>query len=379
VETGKGWGTFLPIVVDGKVFFVVADNSSTNKDEWTHAINAIDASSGKELWRSPTTTGWITSTPAVYNGVLCVGDNVNGKIYTINIVDGTERWTFSTKGSIEASPAIVEGTLFIGSNDSNMYAIDVASGAEKWNSPAEVHLYSSPAVIENTVFASCSDGLIAFDAASGVEQWRFDTGDVPCPSPAVVDGTVYIGGGETFGDRYLHALDASSGEERWRYHLQEDYGVWISSPAVHMETVVIASDGARMYGIDVTNGKERWTLDTELFPSAPESPILVDNIVFDIWQQNACSARDLHTGKELWHFDTTIWFPESLSVVNGMIIAGGYKRSGDSVTNYAFALGNLLPTLLAKNITLRGAPSEGAIERGKARTGAEIDHVGARE
>src|SRR5205814_5117047 len=53
-------------------------------------------------------------------------------------------WTYATKGSIESSPVIADGVLYVGSDDNSLYAIDPATGAVLWTaSPAN---YSSPAV-----------------------------------------------------------------------------------------------------------------------------------------------------------------------------------------------------------------------------------------
>lgn len=44
-----------------------------------------------------------------------------------------------------------------------------------------------------------------------------------------------------------------------------------------------------------------------------------------------------------------------------------------------YAIGNLLPTVLTTDVTLRGAPSNSGVERGTAKAGAEISNIGSRE
>src|SRR5215468_7182661 len=56
------------------------------------------------------------------------------------------KWTFHTRGAIVASPAIVDGTVYIGSMDAHLYAIDQESGKEKWNFKSSMPIASSPAV-----------------------------------------------------------------------------------------------------------------------------------------------------------------------------------------------------------------------------------------
>ena len=45
---------------------------------------------------------------------------------------GAVKWTFKTEGAIIASPAIADGTVFIGSSDNGFYALDQETGKQKW-------------------------------------------------------------------------------------------------------------------------------------------------------------------------------------------------------------------------------------------------------
>lgn len=46
--------------------------------------------------------------------------------------DGTGRWRFETGDWVYSSPAVVDGTVFVGSNDENVYALGGdATGAER--------------------------------------------------------------------------------------------------------------------------------------------------------------------------------------------------------------------------------------------------------
>jgi serine/threonine protein kinase len=108
----------------------------------------------------------------------------------------TKKWTFPTRGSIESSsPAVVNGVVYIGSNDSNLYAIDAASGTKKWAYSIQIFLESSsPAVVNGIVYVGSGDGnLYAIDTASGTQKWAYQTGGPIGSSPAVVNGVVYVG------------------------------------------------------------------------------------------------------------------------------------------------------------------------------------------
>jgi outer membrane protein assembly factor BamB len=42
--------------------------------------------------------------------------------------DGSPSWRFSTGKRVHSSPAVVDGTVYVGSNDGHVYALDAATG-----------------------------------------------------------------------------------------------------------------------------------------------------------------------------------------------------------------------------------------------------------
>jgi len=84
---------------------------------------------------------------------------------------GTERWQFTPGGAV-ASPTVADGTVYVGSADSNLYAVDAQTGTEQWR--FQVGGVASPTVADGTVYVGSADSkLYAVDAQTGTEQWRF--------------------------------------------------------------------------------------------------------------------------------------------------------------------------------------------------------------
>ncbi len=101
----------------------------------------------------------------------------------------SERWRFTTGISVISSPAVVDGVVYVGSDDGNLYAIEAATGSERWRFTTGDQVNSSPAVVDGVVYVGSDDGnLYAVEAATGSERWRFTTGGEVGSSPAVVDG-----------------------------------------------------------------------------------------------------------------------------------------------------------------------------------------------
>ncbi|MFC7072817.1 halocyanin domain-containing protein [Halovenus rubra] len=109
--------------------------------------------------------------------------------------DVKKQWAFETGNFGWSSPAVVDGTVYVGSHDNNVYALDAEDGSEQWTFETGDGVSSSPAVVDGTVYVGSGDhNVYALDAEDGSEQWAFETGDyVTRSSPAVVNGTVYVG------------------------------------------------------------------------------------------------------------------------------------------------------------------------------------------
>ena len=113
------------------------------------------------------------------------------------------KWQFKTGGEINSSPAISDGVVYFGSEDSYLYAVNIKTGQEKWKFKTKAGIYSSPAILDGVIYFGSEDSyLYAVDIKTGQEKWKFKTEAQIFSSPAISDGVVYFGGG----DSYLYAL-----------------------------------------------------------------------------------------------------------------------------------------------------------------------------
>ncbi len=105
-----------------------------------------------------------------------------------------QKWAYQTGGAIHSSPAVVNGVVYVGSDDGNLYALDAASGTRKWAYQTGGAIASSPAVVNGVVYIGSEDhSLYALDAASGTKKWAYQTGGAIHSSPQVVNGVLYVG------------------------------------------------------------------------------------------------------------------------------------------------------------------------------------------
>jgi hypothetical protein len=130
-----------------------------------------------------------------------------------------------TLGFVAASAAVgSDGSVYVGSFDSNLYALNPLTGAVKWKFPTGYHIYSSAALAADAsgntsaIYVASADGMLYALNPDGTLQWKYDTGDVIRSSPVIgksPDGKtdiVYFGAG----NGKLYAINAD-GSLRWAF------------------------------------------------------------------------------------------------------------------------------------------------------------------
>lgn len=208
-----------------------------------------------------------------------------------NVGELAPAWEVTGLAGVSGTPAVVDGTVYLGDWTGHVRALDAASGEELWAQQVSPgYIGGSVAVDGDRVLAGTFDArLVALDRTSGEVIWETDLDEHPKAvvfgSPIVVDGLVVAGVGsyEVFapGDPSTFrgsvvALDAETGEERWRFwttagDATEGPGVSVwSSPAVDTERGVLYVGTGQGY--------------------APPAPPRSDALV----------ALDLETGEEVW-------------------------------------------------------------------------------
>lgn len=218
----EDWIDNSPAVSDGVVYFgnVMGDKSGDRH------LFAVDAQTGKEKWKFKSLFYGVDSSPAILDGLIYFGAN-DRHLYALNALTGTEKWKFQVNDSV-GTPAISDKLLLFASSY-NFYALDLDTGEKKWSVTAGATITTSPAVSEGKVyFGSDDSNLYALDIGSGQEKWKFaNSAGLLLYPPAVYKGTVYLGSFDN-----LYALDANTGQEKWK----SLPAVWISKHLLFLVT-----------------------------------------------------------------------------------------------------------------------------------------------
>jgi polyvinyl alcohol dehydrogenase (cytochrome) len=271
------------------------------------------------------------------------------KISTGSVERLEEAWFFQTRDVVTATPAVADGTAFVGDWSGRFYAIDVERGKPRWtfDAPEHTNVYSGQIVAsaavadvadERRVFFASGKTMYALAAADGKQRWRFElgepgNGDDPTEiqsSPVVVENLVLFGfdahdePGERAG---VVALDAATGERVWYFDPDQGKaasgcaGVW-SSPSVDVERRLVFAGSANcttapegwgdyseaIFALGLDDGEPRWSyqprgpsnLDFD-FPGAPNLFTVGERDVVGLGGKDGVYyALERDTGKLVW-------------------------------------------------------------------------------
>ena len=266
----------------------------------------------------------------------------NGRSPILPHATDREPWFFQTAKGLFLAPVIDEdGTVYMGSADTNFYAI-ARDGTEKWRFPTG-EIIDSTALIaaDSTIYLPAGDGNLYAINPDGSEKWRLPAlgmeGFITWWEAQVAmgpDGVLYAGND----DRHLYAIN-QDGTVRWTYATFDQ--VW-SCPAFGV-------DGEPFFGANdfmvrsVTDaGQKRW-LDLTLGPVA-SSPALNDDRTMAVVGSfdGYVHAYNTATGEPLWRFAARDHIYASPAIgADGTIYVGSadgtlYALNPDGTQQWAF-------------------------------------------
>jgi outer membrane protein assembly factor BamB len=150
-----------PTVADGTVYAASGERESAGH------LYALDTSDGSEQWRFENSIGF-SSVPTVADGTVFVGDE-GSSLLAVDAADGTKQWDFSAEDNgmdsgIYGAPTVAGDTVFFGNNAGFVYAMETTTGTKKWRLQAGPEIDASPTVVDGTVFVGSNRTMYALDA-----------------------------------------------------------------------------------------------------------------------------------------------------------------------------------------------------------------------
>src|SRR6201986_4002240 len=288
----------------------------------------------------------------------------NAQIKRGNVRHLHPAWIFSTevKESLETSPIIVNGVMYVTTSYSHVYALDAKTGQEIWHYKPKLGPVTTfccgpnnrgVAVYEDRVYVGTLDAkLVALDAKTGSVVWEQQVGDPEkgyseTMAPTAVDGKILIGtnGGE-YGIRgFVKAYDAKDGKLIWSFDTipENSVGVWATTDAtgrdmhrdIAAEKAALAKDGdpyKTLGGGVWQNPSVDLAAKRIYFVVGNPSPDLDgavrpgDNLYTD-----SLVSLDLDTGKYVCHFQYVPHDVWDLDAVSPTVLVKAADTSGKTI------------------------------------------------
>jgi PQQ-dependent dehydrogenase (methanol/ethanol family) len=273
-------------------------------------------------------------------------------------------WIFQTevKESLETTPIVVNGVMFVTTSFSHVYALDARTGEEIWHYARRLGPITTfccgpnnrgVAVAGNKVYVATLDShLVALDPKTGKVVWDVEVanpedGYSETMAPTVAKGKVLLGtnGGE-YGIRgFMNAYDAETGKQVWSFSTIADnsVGVWATKDAtgkdMHRDIAAEKAAYAKNGDPAKTLGGGVWqnpAVDLEtnriFFVVGNPSPDLDGSVrPGDNLYTDSLVSLDLDTGKYVCHFQYIAHDVWDLDAVSPAVLVDVKDKDGKMV------------------------------------------------
>ncbi len=291
------------------------------------------------LWRVQT-QGAVRSSPALVDGTVYVG-SADGFLYALDADDGSEVWRFDVGSPIASSPGVSDGVVMISGRSGVLHGVSVADGRSLWSLETGPdiplpwghegwdYIHGSVSIANGMGYWGSGDGYLhAFEPATGRARWRFQVAS-RIRTTAAISGNLLVFGDS---DGYVYALDAMDGGERWRFatdgvgYNSADFGFdrrqISASPALAADEVFVAGRDASVYALNASDGSLRWRFD-EGSSWVIATPAVDDTRVFSARSSSGnVRAIDRQSGEEIWSFGAGDFVYSSPVLVDNVLYLG---------------------------------------------------------
>lgn len=157
------------------------------------AITAYDPNSGEQLWQVDCMGGEECSCPCSIDGVI-FGANEYAKLVAINGADGKVLWESSDYLPEVSSPVATKDHLYVATSYGVLAAYDTKTGALAKEHELNVEFYSSPMIVEGKLYLFSNDGKMHIFSTDNEFNLlsSFETGERTMATPAFTDGKIVV-------------------------------------------------------------------------------------------------------------------------------------------------------------------------------------------
>jgi len=298
------------------------------------------------LWKFETKDA-IEATAAIVNGVVYVG-SFDEHFYALDLATGKEKWKFKA-GPIKAAAGYRAGYIYVGNIDGDFFCLDAATGKEVWKFKTEGEISSGANFAGDNVLFGSGDEHLYCVSKEGKQVWKYQVPGGP------VNGSPVVVGDRTFAagcDSNLHIIDLAKGKQLAKLDLGSQIG---ASAAVAGDFLYVGTMSSNeVLAVDWKKAEIAWKFQAARNANAFfASPALTDNLVIVGSRDKRIWALERKTGKEVWSFPTE-------RLVNSSAVVAGQRVFVGSMD------GNLYALDLAKGTQLQKFPLAGPVSASPA-------------
>lgn len=322
-----------PVIENGILFIATVDENGGDGS----CIIALDAKTGKELWKSHV-EGSVKNSIALDSGKVFAQD-IYGNLYAFRQEDGLLIWR-KKLNTERFLPSLIEGlvtrngVVYSGSG-AGLCALDVETGDEIWRNSEWSQREGSVmtlAVDDNVVIGGAHwRALYANDANTGKLMWSHSRDGLRnrSSSPSLHGGHLYLISGDSF-----FVIDSKTGDIIVRKSLGVNVDV-ASVPLVTASEIVFGTADNGVLALEKETYSEKWRFMTgpAIISSAPytrkactveTSPQISGDIIFFSSSDGNIYGLDRSSGTELWRFCSGAPFFASVSLCGNALFTADF-------------------------------------------------------
>lgn len=218
------------------------------------------------------------------------------------------KWKVDTEGPVSSSPILVNGTIYIGSEDGYLYAITASTGDVDWRYQCNGPITATPTFYEDVIYIGDHAGYFhavytkddpAESIIAGTRKWRVRAATDRIEASASIAYGLAITGWQGWSNenKYI-GFDIETGEEKWRYRSHRSNG-GMGGLAIDTFSVYAPISDNVFMGADIATEISRWTA-TGLH-AYNFSPIINEDLL-GYACENFIKVVDRKTGSNVWSF-----------------------------------------------------------------------------
>lgn len=313
-------------------------------------VYALDPATGDKNWElafpSP-----LKASPLLYGNFVYLASSLGDTLYKVNAKTGeiVKKITYAGGGvGTTATPIADANLIYLASLNGSLYAIDTGAYTTKWSYATGGSIQSSPVIYNGNVYIANTVGSIfclektngnPVPGASPAPTWSLSLPAARFVSSPAIYGTspstfMYIGS-QSDSNMYSICVDVlpttSIGTVRWTYKTK---GPIISSPTMYGGYCIFGSSDFKVYCLDTTldvlhptNPPDAKWINSNLGSEVTSSPFVVNQTVYVGCKDYKLYALKMLNGQTKWAFSTKGVITSSPIVYNGTAYIGSYDKN----------------------------------------------------